>query len=276
MESIKKLIDERALHKREYDTRVNERQMQTIEGKVDTSTSLDANIRPIYDEELMAETTELLNQSLESENICLKKIVAQFHKDFSRMEAHCIALELKYQNQAVKSGQHGQVLKAKSNQAKVKHDINVIETINIELELKVAKLLKENETLKKHYKELSDSIKITRAKTIEHTTSLIAQNAKWVPTGKIFTFSTTKVDTESLHGSNTDVTNLHKCIQNLVSSVGTSINVQEEQTLDLNADTPFNLKKERIKVRIKENVIYGRPRLHGIALIQEISARQMF
>ncbi|GJX09990.1 hypothetical protein Tco_0199849 [Tanacetum coccineum] len=92
------------------------------------------------------------------------------------MEAHCVNLELKYQNQALKEGQHGQFSKVKSNEAKVKHDIDVIETINIELEHKVAKLLKENETLKRHYKELFDSIKTTRAKTIEHTTSLIAKN----------------------------------------------------------------------------------------------------
>nr|GEW23336.1 hypothetical protein [Tanacetum cinerariifolium] len=45
----------------------------------------------------------------------------------------------------------------KSNEAKVKHDIDVIETINIELEQKVAKLRKENETLKKHYKGFSAS-----------------------------------------------------------------------------------------------------------------------
>ncbi|GJU13340.1 hypothetical protein Tco_1135736 [Tanacetum coccineum] len=92
------------------------------------------------------------------------------------MEAHCVNLELKYQNQALKEGQHGQFLNVKSNQAKVKHDIDVIETINIELEQKVAKLLKENETLKRHYKEMFDSIKTTRAKNIEHTTSLIAKN----------------------------------------------------------------------------------------------------
>ncbi|GKC32025.1 hypothetical protein Tco_1039319 [Tanacetum coccineum] len=92
------------------------------------------------------------------------------------MEAHCVNLELKYQNQALKEGQHGQFSKVKSNEAKIKHDIDVIETINIELEHKVAKLLKENKTLKRHYKELSDSIKTTRAKTIEHTTSLIAKN----------------------------------------------------------------------------------------------------
>nr|GEV10289.1 retrotransposon protein [Tanacetum cinerariifolium] len=38
---------------------------------------------------------------------------------------------------------------------------------------------KSNDSYAKHYKELSDSIKTTRAKTIEHTTSLIAQNAKF-------------------------------------------------------------------------------------------------
>ncbi|GJR21213.1 hypothetical protein Tco_0969740 [Tanacetum coccineum] len=85
MEYVKKSTDKRALLKREYDTRVNERQMQTTEGKVDTSKALDASlvdtessgtesekqdtssklrndihaddtyIRPIYDEEPMVE-----------------------------------------------------------------------------------------------------------------------------------------------------------------------------------------------------------------------------
>nr|GEV84413.1 reverse transcriptase domain-containing protein [Tanacetum cinerariifolium] len=85
MESIKKSIDEKAQHKKEYDSWVNERHMQTTEEKVDTSKALDASlvntesgttdskeqdisnrsgndahdddadIRPIYDEEPMAE-----------------------------------------------------------------------------------------------------------------------------------------------------------------------------------------------------------------------------
>ncbi|GKF17903.1 hypothetical protein Tco_0062821 [Tanacetum coccineum] len=85
MEYVKKSIDERALHKREHDSRVNERQMQTTMEKVDMSKALDANsviiksngtdsqeqdtssrsgndvhvndtdIRPIYDEESKAE-----------------------------------------------------------------------------------------------------------------------------------------------------------------------------------------------------------------------------
>ncbi|GJT44502.1 hypothetical protein Tco_0953217 [Tanacetum coccineum] len=61
MESVKRLIDERELHKREYDSRVNERQMQTTEGKDTSSRSgndIDADnayIRHIYDEQLTAE-----------------------------------------------------------------------------------------------------------------------------------------------------------------------------------------------------------------------------
>ncbi|GJX22337.1 hypothetical protein Tco_0226782 [Tanacetum coccineum] len=189
MEYVKKSIDERALHKREHDSRVNERQMQTTMEKVDTSKALDASsviiesngtesqkqdissrsgndadIRPIYDEEPMAEnadqcydkTTELSNQLLESENVCLKKTVAQW--------------------------QQSKFLKEKSNEAKVKNDIDVTETINIELEHSVAKLLAENEQLHKEkehlkqtYKDLFDSIKRTRVQTKDQNDSLMAQ-----------------------------------------------------------------------------------------------------
>ncbi|GJS44098.1 hypothetical protein Tco_0569141 [Tanacetum coccineum] len=548
MDYVKKLIDKRALHKREYGHRVNERQMQSIEEKVDTSKALDANFKPIYKEEPMAEV-----QMTADDNV---SAIGQHHTE-----------QPEFNNE-------GEVDR-NAEQCKVKHDIHVIETINIELEHKVAKLLTENETLKKHYKDLYDSIKVTRTKTIEQTTSLIAKNdefkaqlqekgftiaalknklrklsgnsvnskfanqsilgkpvlqphrnksvvrqltafkserpriskprfasqidvnkdlskpvtthylpkekesasakphhviassnsrnssknmprfssndmvhnhyleeakkktqksgrnsrpsvmpyarsqstandnkpkprinnqksrnwpasksgcvmkksvpiaehsrnsrkfsdskhfvcstcqkcvfnanhdacvtkflnevnsrakvpshktpnrnkpvkkisvtkkqesqiptgyrfsikktsvvhekttsprtclrwkqtgrifnivgLRWVPTGKIFTSSTTMVDSEPPHGSNTDITNLCECIQNLDSSASTSINVQEEQILYLNEGSHFNLKKERIKVSIKENVISGRPRLHGTTLIQETSARQ--
>ncbi|GKA48030.1 hypothetical protein Tco_0740988 [Tanacetum coccineum] len=55
---------------------------------------------PLLDPSFDTMTTEFSNQSLESENISLKKTVAQLKKDFSRMEAHCVNMELKYQNKA--------------------------------------------------------------------------------------------------------------------------------------------------------------------------------
>ncbi|GJW70334.1 hypothetical protein Tco_0127251, partial [Tanacetum coccineum] len=44
MESVKKSIDERALYKREHDRRVHERQTQTTKEKVDSSKALDASL----------------------------------------------------------------------------------------------------------------------------------------------------------------------------------------------------------------------------------------
>nr|GEY35404.1 zinc finger, CCHC-type [Tanacetum cinerariifolium] len=108
------------------------------EGRVDQSPEQRQVKIPMFDSSLDSLTNDYSKQSLESENSLLKQTVAQFQKDFSKMEAHCIALELKYQNQALKSGQHGQVLNNESNKAKIKKQIDVLETINIELEYKVA------------------------------------------------------------------------------------------------------------------------------------------
>ncbi|GKB71565.1 hypothetical protein Tco_0932977, partial [Tanacetum coccineum] len=50
-----------------------------------------------------------------------------------------------------------QILNETSNKAKIEKEIDVLETMNIELEHSVATLRKENETLKQHYKDYSDS-----------------------------------------------------------------------------------------------------------------------
>ncbi|GJV93435.1 hypothetical protein Tco_1541248 [Tanacetum coccineum] len=79
-------------------------------------------------------------------------------------------------------------VKEASNEPKVKHGIDVLKTINIELESSVAKLLAENEKINKEnehltqtYKDLYDSIKKTRIQTKDHNDSLIAQvNSKTV------------------------------------------------------------------------------------------------
>ncbi|GKB63458.1 hypothetical protein Tco_0919644 [Tanacetum coccineum] len=135
----------------------------TKSGKQDTSSSLgnyithvvDADIRPVNDQVSFVEDAE------------------QYQVKDKRFESSVTS-----QNSTINNlKKQIKIVHKKSNKAKVKHDIDVIEIINIKLEHKVAKLLKENETLKKHYKDLYDSIKITRSKTIEQTTSLLANNA---------------------------------------------------------------------------------------------------
>nr|GEZ16646.1 hypothetical protein [Tanacetum cinerariifolium] len=109
-------------HKKEYDSWVNERQMQTTEEKVNTSKALDASL----------------------------------------VDTESSGTDSKEQDTSSRLGNYA-------------HDDDAYIRPIYDEEL-MAELLEENETLKKHYKELFDSIKITRAKTIEHTTSLIATN----------------------------------------------------------------------------------------------------
>ncbi|GJY19407.1 hypothetical protein Tco_0390898 [Tanacetum coccineum] len=61
------------------------------------------------------------------------------------------------------------------NEDKVKKDIEEIETINIELDHRVSKLIAENEYLKQTYKQLYDSIKPTRIRLKEQCDTLINQ-----------------------------------------------------------------------------------------------------
>ncbi|GKA30049.1 hypothetical protein Tco_0716294 [Tanacetum coccineum] len=185
MGNVKKSVAERTRHQRLR----TESEVQDDSSRSGNDTEADdSDIRPIYDEEPIAQT------------------VAQLQKDFSRMEAHCVNMELKYQNQAVKSGQHGQILNETSNKAKIKNEIDVLKTMNIELEHSMARLLKENETLKKHYKDLYDSIKITRSKTIEQTTSLLANNAdlKDQIQEKVFAITALKNKLRKLKGNSVD------------------------------------------------------------------------
>nr|GFB38534.1 hypothetical protein [Tanacetum cinerariifolium] len=72
-------------------------------------------------------------------------------------------------------------LSGNMNEDKIKKDIEEIETINIELDHRVSKLIAKNEHLKQTYKQLYDSIKPTRIRSKEHCDALIAQiNAKSV------------------------------------------------------------------------------------------------
>ncbi|GJX70786.1 hypothetical protein Tco_0307957 [Tanacetum coccineum] len=167
---------------------------ETESGKQDTSSRSgndadadNADIRPIYDEEPMAEvqlTAECnifatRQQHTEQPEIITEGRVDQYTEQ-CQVKSHMLDSPLDNKTtefSTLKLGQHGQILNESSNKAKIKKKIDVLETMNIELEHNVAKLLKENETLKRHYKDLYDSIKIMRSKTIEQTTSLLATNA---------------------------------------------------------------------------------------------------
>nr|GFB49892.1 hypothetical protein [Tanacetum cinerariifolium] len=169
----------------DYDSQMTENTLlNTLESRSGNDTDADdADIRPIYNEEPMAKV-----QLTTKCNI------------FSIGQQHTERPEI------INKGQHGQVLNDESNKAKIKKEIDVLETINTELEHMVANFHKENETLKKHYKDLYDSIKITRTKTIEQKTSLLANNTdlKVQIQEKVFAIAALKNDLRKLKGNSVD------------------------------------------------------------------------
>ncbi|GJT52385.1 hypothetical protein Tco_0978542 [Tanacetum coccineum] len=152
--------------------------------------------------------TELLNKK----DFIEKETYDKLFRRYTTLEKHCISLEVDTQlnqeifqrdnsvsNQsALNFDQYFELneLKAQSqekdtvikklkeiikslsgnmNEDKVKKDIEGIETINIELDHKVSKLIAENEHLKQTYKQLYDSIKPTHTRSKEQCDALVSQ-----------------------------------------------------------------------------------------------------
>ncbi|GJW33294.1 hypothetical protein Tco_0053326 [Tanacetum coccineum] len=152
--------------------------------------------------------TELLNKK----DFVEKEIYDKLFRSFTNLEKHCISLEVNNQlNQEVfqrdnfvsnqsapsfdqyfelnelkaQSQEKDTVIKklkerikslsGKMNEDKIKKDLEEIETINIELDHRVSKLIAENEHLKQTYKQLYDSIKPARIRSKEQCDDLINQ-----------------------------------------------------------------------------------------------------
>ncbi|GJX91665.1 hypothetical protein Tco_0344991 [Tanacetum coccineum] len=80
---------------------------------------------------------------------------------------------------------------------------------------------------------------------------------RWIPTRKMFTDSTTKVDSEPLNGSNDDITNPYECNQTLYFSAGTS---------NSSVDTSVNPLKERLRVWLPKRLISHTLGVQGIQI----------
>ncbi|GJW29919.1 hypothetical protein Tco_0046794 [Tanacetum coccineum] len=184
MSNVKKSVAERTCHKKQYDRRVNKRQMQTQESKVDAGKALDVDLvdtESIRTDSTVQDESSNSRNGIDVDDADIRLIYDEEPMVEVQLNAECNIFAIGQQNteqpEIIHEGQHGQILNETSNIAKIKKEINVLETMNIELEHSMAKLLKENKNLKQHYKDLYDSIKISRSKTIEQTTSLLANNS---------------------------------------------------------------------------------------------------
>nr|GEU55470.1 hypothetical protein [Tanacetum cinerariifolium] len=103
----------------------------------------------------------------------------------------------------------------------------------------------------KFLKEVNSHVKVQSPKT-RNSNKLVKlkihtqKPGRWVPTEKTFTSSTTKVDNETLNGSNKDTTNPYECEQTLIVSA---------DTLNLSAGTSFNPKEETLRVWLQKKLM---------------------
>ncbi|GKA73110.1 hypothetical protein Tco_0779326 [Tanacetum coccineum] len=188
MESVKKSINERAQHKREYDSRMNKRQMQSKEGKVDSTKALDVNIRPVNDQvpfaevQLTAQHNVLANEqqhSMQSEPIYDTHLLEKVNRNITPDSTNMCHRGREIDQNAEKCQVSYPLLDPSFNNMTTEFSNQSPDVPKLLAENE--KLHEENEHLKHTYKDLYDSIKKTRVQTKDHNDSLIAQiNSKTV------------------------------------------------------------------------------------------------
>ncbi|GJR75159.1 retrovirus-related pol polyprotein from transposon TNT 1-94 [Tanacetum coccineum] len=117
--------------------------------------------------------TQLKQEIFQRENSVSNQSVPSFDQLFELNELKAQSQEkdtvIKKLKERIKS------LSGKMDKDKIKQDFEEIETINIELDHRVTKLIAENEHLKQTYKKLYDSIKPARIRSKEQCDDLINQ-----------------------------------------------------------------------------------------------------
>nr|GEY39456.1 hypothetical protein [Tanacetum cinerariifolium] len=244
--------------KRESDSWVNERQMQTTEEKVDTSKALDASsvdtecsrieskehdtssrsrndahddddayIRPIYDEEPMAEYKELYD----SIKITRAKTIEH--------TTSLIATNDKFKAQLQEKGfaiatLENELRKSTGNSVNTKFAKSSI------LGKPMSQPLRNQSVVRKPIAFKSERPRFKKPRWKPTGKIFKTIGFTWVPTGRILASSTTKVDSEPLNGSNADISNQYECKQTLDVSAC---------TLKPSAGTSFNPKEEGLKFK---------------------------
>ncbi|GJR80935.1 retrovirus-related pol polyprotein from transposon TNT 1-94 [Tanacetum coccineum] len=178
---------------------------------IDREIALEKKIKQL-DTSYLKECLELETSNVKKKDFVDKETYDKLCKCFTTLEKHCITLEadsqlnqeifqqensvlnqnapsftqlfelseLRAQSQAkdtviVKLKEKIKSLNGNVDENTVKMDMDEIETLNIELEHRVTKLVTENEHLKQTYKQLYDSIKPKRVQSKEQCDALIKQ-----------------------------------------------------------------------------------------------------
>nr|GEV72591.1 integrase, catalytic region, zinc finger, CCHC-type, peptidase aspartic, catalytic [Tanacetum cinerariifolium] len=106
------------------------------------------------------------SRNFEEPNLATSTTIVEVPKELPKVSMDTVIMKLK---ERIKS------LSGNLKEEKIKRELEEIETINIELDHRVTKLVIENEHLKQTYKQLYDSIKSSRVRSKEQCDALIKQ-----------------------------------------------------------------------------------------------------
>ncbi|GJR77511.1 hypothetical protein Tco_0089876 [Tanacetum coccineum] len=234
-----------------YDRRINEKQMQSRESKVVLSKALDASLvvtecsgtksdKHITSSSSGTYITHVVNADIRPVNDQVPSaevhLTAQ-HNVLANEQQHTDQSEPSYDTYLLEKVDSNTIPDSTNMSHRGGEIDQDAERDQVKSPLLKAKFLKTNDMVeKKVYNELSN---------------------RWIPTGKMFIDSTTKVDGEPSNGSNEDITNPYACDQTLNVSAG---------TLNLSTCTSFNPNKERLKVWLSKRLISHKPVVQGIQI----------
>ncbi|GJR05352.1 hypothetical protein Tco_0528336 [Tanacetum coccineum] len=210
MGNVKKSVVERTRHQRQYDRRVNKRQMQTQESKVDTGKALDAELVVTESngtEYGKQDTSSRSGNDADADDANIKPVYDEEPMAKVQLTAEC--------NVFVTGQQHVEQPEF-NNEGRVDQDVEQSKTIE-----HATSLITQNADLKAQIQEKVFAIAALKNKLRKLKGNIV--DTKWIPTGKLFDSCTRKADSDSTHGSSVDISKIREC----------------KQTLDLSAEADY-------------------------------------
>nr|GEU62022.1 hypothetical protein [Tanacetum cinerariifolium] len=140
----------------------NEQLLEQVISKDIVDIVVTSNVNNAYEPVHECESCVKLETKLQKDFI-KRESYDKLFKQYTTLEKHCISLESQEKDIVIKKlKERIKSLSGNIKEEKIKQEPEEIETINIELDHRVTKLIAENDHLKQTYKQLYDSIKSSR------------------------------------------------------------------------------------------------------------------
>nr|GEX05325.1 reverse transcriptase domain-containing protein [Tanacetum cinerariifolium] len=156
----------------------NERLLEQAISKDIVYIVVTANVNNAYDEPVNDCERRVTLETELQKNFIKKECYDKLFKQYTTLSKHCISLKAQSQEKdmvIMKLKERIKFLSGNLKEEKIKQELEEIETINIEVDHRVTKLVTENKHLKQTYKQLYDSIKSSRIQSKERCDDLIKQ-----------------------------------------------------------------------------------------------------